>query len=87
MKAYILKRKKAITVINAILIVFGFVGRFALENITIFNVSLFTASIIGVAPIVIQAYQALRVKVVSIDLLVTIAVIGAILIGNYEESA
>ena len=87
MKAYILKRKKAITVINAILIMFGFVGRFALENITIFNVSLFAASIIGVAPIAIQAYQALRVKVVSIDLLVTIAVIGAILIGNYEESA
>ena len=87
MKAYILKRKKAITVINAILIVFGFVGRFGLENITIFNVSLFAASIIGVAPIAIQAYQALWVKVVSIDLLVTIAVIGAILIGNYEESA
>ena len=29
------------------------------------------ASILGVAPIMIQAYQALRVKVVSIDVLVT----------------
>ncbi|HKM02004.1 MAG TPA: heavy metal translocating P-type ATPase, partial [Sedimentibacter sp.] len=33
------------------------------------------------------AYQALRVKVVSIDVLVTIAVVGAFLIQNYEESA
>ncbi|HHT48538.1 MAG TPA: heavy metal translocating P-type ATPase, partial [Firmicutes bacterium] len=41
----------------------------------------------GVAPIAIQAYQALRVKVVSIDVLVTIAVMGAFLIRNYEEAA
>lgn len=41
------------------------------------NGALITASIIGVAPIVIQAYQALKVKVVSIDVLVTIAVFGA----------
>src|SRR5690625_1578808 len=34
-----------------------------------------------------QAYQALKVKVVSIDVLVTIAVVGAVLIKNYEESA
>lgn len=45
------------------------------------------ASVVGVAPIAIQAYQALRVKVVSIDVLVTIAVVGALLINNYEESA
>src|SRR5699024_1475409 len=45
------------------------------------------AYILGVAPIAIQAHQALKVKVVSIDVLVTIAVIGAVLIQNYEESA
>ena len=45
------------------------------------------ASILGVTPIAIQAYQALRVKVVSIDVLVTIAVVGAFFIKNFEESA
>ncbi|WP_374724363.1 heavy metal translocating P-type ATPase [Calidifontibacillus erzurumensis] len=45
------------------------------------------ASVLGVAPIAIQAYQALKVKVVSIDVLVTIAVTGAFLIKNFEESA
>jgi Cd2+/Zn2+-exporting ATPase len=53
----------------------------------LFNVSLIIASIIGIAPIAIQAYQALKVKVVSIDVLVTVAVVAAILIQNYEESA
>jgi Cd2+/Zn2+-exporting ATPase len=46
-----------------------------------------TASVLGVAPIAIQAYQALKVKVVSIDVLVTIAVAGAFFIKNFEESA
>lgn len=41
----------------------------------------------GVAPIAIQAYQSLKVKVVSIDVLVTIAVLGAFFIKNFEESA
>lgn len=48
---------------------------------------LLVASVLGVAPILMQAYQALKVKVVSIDLLVTIAVIGAFIIGEYNESA
>ncbi len=38
-------------------------------------------------PIAIQAFQALRVKVVSIDVLVTVAVVGAFVIRNFEESA
>jgi len=45
------------------------------------------ASVSGVLPVAIQAYQALRVKVISIDLLVTVAVAGAFAIKNFEESA
>ena len=52
----------------------------------VFHSALIIASILGAAT-AIQAYQALRVKVVSIDLLVTIAVVGAFLIRNFEESA
>ncbi|TRM10972.1 heavy metal translocating P-type ATPase [Lentibacillus cibarius] len=87
MQRYLLSKKNQITLISAILIVLGFFGRFVLENITLFNWSLIVASILGIAPIAIQAYQALKVKVVSIDVLVTIAVVGAVLIKNYEESA
>src|SRR5690625_1777666 len=87
MQRYILSKKNSITLISAILIALAFFGRFTLDNMGIFNWSLIIASILGVAPIAIQAYQALKVKVVSIDVLVTIAVVGAVLIQNYEESA
>lgn len=87
MQRFILSKKNPITLISAILIVLGFFSRFSLENMAIFEWSLIIASILGVAPIAIQAYQALKVKVVSIDVLVTIAVVGAVLIKNYEESA
>lgn len=87
MQRYILGKKNQITVISGILIVLGFFGRFGLNNMGLFNWSLVIASILGIAPIAIQAYQALKVKVVSIDVLVTIAVAGAFMIQNFEESA
>ena len=87
MQQYILSKKNQITLISGILIAVGFFSHFALGNAFLAEWSLIIASIFGVAPIAIQAYQALKVKVVSIDVLVTIAVIGAFLIQNFEESA
>lgn len=76
-----------ITLISGVLIAIAFVSKLGFENVQIFRWALIIASILGVAPIAIQAYQALRVKVVSIDVLVTIAVTAAFFINNYEESA
>lgn len=87
MQRFIFRNKNAITLLSAILIVTAYISRFAAGNMEVFTVALIIASIIGATPIAIQAFQALRVKVVSIDVLVTIAVIGAFLIQNYEESA
>jgi Cd2+/Zn2+-exporting ATPase len=84
---YILKSKNRITLISGILIIIAFICRWTTGSISVFIWLLVIASALGVAPIAIQAYQALRVKVVSIDVLVTIAVIGAFLIQNFEESA
>ena len=87
MQSYILGKKKPITLLSGILILIAFTGKFGFKNEVLALWSLALASIMGVAPIAIQAYQALRVRVVSIDLLVTIAVAGAFLIKNLEESA
>ena len=87
MQRFIFRNKNRITLLSAILIVTAYISRFAAGNMEVFTVALIIASIIGATPIAIQAFQALRVKVVSIDVLVTIAVIGAFLIQNYEESA
>src|SRR5690554_2555697 len=87
MQRFIFKQKNKITLLSAILIVTAYISKWTTGSIEVFTISLIIASIIGALPIAIQAYQALRVKVVSIDVLVTIAVIGAFLIQSYEESA
>jgi Cd2+/Zn2+-exporting ATPase len=87
MQRFILTNKNRITLLSAILIATAFISKWAVGNMEVFTWALIIASVIGALPIAIQAYQALRVKVVSIDVLVTIAVIGAFLIQNYEESA
>lgn len=48
---------------------------------------LIAATIIAGFPIMLKAFQALRMKAFSIELLVTIAVVGALFIGEYVESA
>lgn len=75
-----------ITLLSAVLIVLGYAGKFAGSLLT-YNIVLAVASIIAAVPIMIHAYQALRAKVISIELLVSIAVIGAFIIGEYNESA
>ncbi len=87
MQQKILRSKNLITAVSGALIVIGFSSLWILDNVFVFEWALIIASILGVAPIAVQAYQALKVKVVSIDVLVTIAVIGAFLIRNFEESA
>lgn len=87
MQKFILGRKNHITIISAILIIVGFTSELAFHQEQMAMWSLMLASVLGTAPIAIQAYQALRVKVVSIDVLVTLAVAGAFIIRNFEESA
>ena len=87
LQRFILGKKNQIALVSAILIAIAFISKLAFDNLAVFSWALIIASVIGAAPIAIQAYQALRVKVVSIDVLVTIAVTGAFIISNYEESA
>lgn len=87
MQRYILGKKNQIAAIGGFLIIVGFIGKLGLKNEEIALFSMVAASLLGIAPIAIQAYQALRVKVVSIDVLVTVAVGGAFMISNFEESA
>lgn len=87
MQKHILQNKNRIAFGSGILILLAFFIHLVLKRPEVAELFLIVASIIGILPIAIQAYQALRVKVVSIDVLVTVAVAGAFLIQNYEESA
>lgn len=84
---WILKHKNQIMVIQLIFIVLGFGARFTIHSMNLFNLSLMFASIIGILPIFFQGYSALKVKVVSIDVLVSIAALAAFFIQNFEEAA
>jgi Cd2+/Zn2+-exporting ATPase len=84
---FILSKKNHITLISGILIAFAYFSEFVLKNETLFRWPMIIASVIGVIPIALQAFSAIKVKVVSIDVLVTIAVIGAFIIGEFTESA
>ena len=57
------------------------------EKLFLKNAMLINASLIAGFPIALKGFQSLRVKMFSIELLVTIAIIGAIAIGEYKESA
>lgn len=87
MQRIILSSKNTIMVLGGALILMAFAGEWLGAGEGLSHGTLLAASILGVLPIAIQAWQALRVKVVSIDVLVTIAVLGALAIWELEESA
>ena len=71
----------------AILIAVSLIAKFLLKLPTLSTVAMIVASVIGAIPVALHAISALQNKVISIELLVTIAVVGAFIIGEYEESA
>lgn len=86
MIAHINKHKNHITLVSGILIASGFIIGF-MGNINFKDSALIIATLVASVPIFIKAIQALRMKAFSIDLLVSIAVIGALYIGEYTESS
>ncbi|QHS23999.1 cation-translocating P-type ATPase [Virgibacillus sp. MSP4-1] len=83
---WINKQKKTITFTAGSLLILAFI--FHITNLdSIKQTTLIVTSIIAAVPIFVKAYQALRMKAFSIELLVSIAVIGAFIIGEYVEAA
>jgi len=80
------KHKSHLTAVSFILIVAGMIAGLSGSS-TMKTIALILATIIASVPIFIKAFQALRMKAFSIELLVTIAVMGALVIQEYTESA
>ncbi|WP_077617554.1 heavy metal translocating P-type ATPase [Bacillus sinesaloumensis] len=78
--------KNHLTLIAGILIALGLVTKW-IDMSTWSNGLLLAATLIAGVPIAVKAWQSLRMKTFSIELLVTVAVIGAIFIHEYIESA
>lgn len=82
MLRFIHQNKNMLTLLSFISIVLAFMLGGDMKNFF-----LIVATFIASVPISIKAFQAIKLRTFSIELLVTIAVIGALLIGEYVESA
>lgn len=83
----ILERRKRLMIVSGILMVSGFIAAHFASNPYVGPILLTTAAIVAGSDIAVRAWNSLRVRHVSIELLVTIAATGGILIGIYEEAA
>lgn len=81
------KVKNILTFLSGGLLLAALITYFLSPGSLLLDVILILATAIAATPIAIKAFQASRMKVFSIDLLVTIAVVGALIIGEYTESA
>lgn len=86
-KTWLLGHKNQVMVGQVILLIVGIIGKFVWQSRTTYFWTFALAGILGTLPILVQALEALKVKVVSIDVLVSIAAIGAMVIWNVEEAA
>ena len=87
MKRWIMKNETLFMWITLVLITIGFFFRFLTSMGGWEDGFLIAATVVAIWPVVIKAWQALMVKTFAIELLVTIAVIGALIIGEYVESS
>ena len=87
MQRLILRSKNQIALASGLLIAAAFLNRWTVGSPLVFEGALIAAALMGILPIAIQTYQAARLRLVTIDALVTIAVLGAFAIRNFEEAA
>lgn len=70
-----------------VFIVIGLLGNYIFNQDILAEGGFLVAGILGLFPLAFQAIAALKIKVISIDVLVSIAALGALLIQNFEEAA
>ncbi|WP_048001044.1 heavy metal translocating P-type ATPase [Lactiplantibacillus herbarum] len=87
LQQFLTKHTNQITLLTGILIILGLLSKFLFHYTLGYQIILASASIIAAFPIATRAISALRNGVFSIELLVSIAVIGAFIIGEFNESA
>ena len=73
--------------LSGVLIIISFILKYTNADMNIANIFMILAAFVAGLPIAKNAISALRYKIVGIDALVTLAVTGAMFIGEYWEAA
>lgn len=80
-------RRLWLTIVSGTLIALGLLARYGFGNIDLWSAAMVAAALLAGADITVRAVQALRIRHLSIELLVTVAATGALVIGEYWEAA
>jgi Cd2+/Zn2+-exporting ATPase len=81
------QRRKILTITSGALIAIAFGADYFLDWRTTYNISMIAAALIAGWDIATRAFASLRNRHISIELLVTIATLGALWIGEFWEAA
>ncbi|MGM9891991.1 heavy metal translocating P-type ATPase [Limosilactobacillus sp.] len=81
------KYRRPIVALTTLLLLVAEAARFGGHSLLAYQLVMALAGIIGLVPILLTAISSLQVRLISIDVLVSIAVIGAFIIGEYNEAA
>lgn len=81
------RRRLWLTVGSGGLIATGLIARYGFGMVGLWSALMVAAAVLAGSDIAIRAWRALRVKHLSIELLVTIAAVGALVIGEVWEAA
>ncbi|MDD2481216.1 MAG: cation-translocating P-type ATPase, partial [Lutispora sp.] len=74
-------------IISGLLILLSFALKFLNFNPLLKDASMIAAAVVAGYPIALNAFRAIKFKIIGIDALVTLAVTGALIIGEYWEAA
>lgn len=84
---FFIKYKRQILITITILLILAEIFKWVFKLTLLYQILMAVAGVIGVIPIILTAISSLKVKLISIDVLVSLAVIGAFIIGEFNEAA
>lgn len=81
------QHRQQLVILTSILLILAEMARLGGRLMPLYQLLMAVAGLIGLAPILLTAISSLQVRLISIDVLVSIAVIGALIIGEFNEAA
>ena len=81
------QHRQAIVILMTVLLVIAEAARWLGQVTVVYQVIMAAVGVIGLMPILLTSISSLQVRLVSIDVLVSIAVVGSFIIGEYNEGA
>ncbi|MCI1935171.1 MAG: heavy metal translocating P-type ATPase [Bifidobacteriaceae bacterium] len=80
------RHRRSIVIAMTVFVAAAMVAQYALAWSTVAGVFYAVVGIVGLIPLVIKAINSLKFKVVSIELLVSVAILGALIIAEFSEA-